>query len=90
MAPAMRIRYGRVNGRTRRSAGKSRDGAGASEGRESRGGFIRRFYPKFPSMTLSRVRDRGPAPCRDDVIGGVGASGSPGVDEPCVQAGLPF
>jgi uncharacterized protein GlcG (DUF336 family) len=24
----------------------------------------------------------------DDVIGGVGASGSPGVDEPCVQAGL--
>lgn len=23
----------------------------------------------------------------DDVIGGVGASGSPGVDEPCVQAG---
>jgi uncharacterized protein GlcG (DUF336 family) len=24
----------------------------------------------------------------DDVIGGAGASGSPGVDEPCVQAGL--
>jgi uncharacterized protein GlcG (DUF336 family) len=24
----------------------------------------------------------------DEVIGGVGASGSPGVDEPCVQAGL--
>lgn len=24
----------------------------------------------------------------NDVIGGVGASGSPGVDEPCVQAGL--
>ena len=24
----------------------------------------------------------------DDVIGGIGASGSPGVDEPCVQAGL--
>ena len=24
----------------------------------------------------------------DDVIGGVGLSGSPGVDEPCVQAGL--
>ena len=24
----------------------------------------------------------------DDVIGGVGMSGSPGVDEPCVQAGL--
>ncbi len=23
----------------------------------------------------------------DDVIGGVGASGSPGVDEPCVMAG---
>ena len=23
-----------------------------------------------------------------DVIGGVGVSGSPGVDEPCVQAGL--
>jgi uncharacterized protein GlcG (DUF336 family) len=24
----------------------------------------------------------------DDVIGGIGISGSPGVDEPCVQAGL--
>jgi len=24
----------------------------------------------------------------EEVIGGVGASGSPGVDEPCVQAGL--
>lgn len=24
----------------------------------------------------------------DEVIGGVGASGSPGVDEACVQAGL--
>jgi uncharacterized protein GlcG (DUF336 family) len=24
----------------------------------------------------------------DDIIGGVGLSGSPGVDEPCVQAGL--
>jgi uncharacterized protein GlcG (DUF336 family) len=24
----------------------------------------------------------------DEVIGGVGASGSPGVDEPCVQAGI--
>jgi uncharacterized protein GlcG (DUF336 family) len=24
----------------------------------------------------------------DDVIGGVGLSGSPGVDEPCVRAGL--
>lgn len=24
----------------------------------------------------------------DDVIGGVGVSGSPGVDEPCVQAGI--
>ena len=24
----------------------------------------------------------------DDVIGGIGVSGSPGVDEPCVQAGL--
>src|SRR5438552_15159576 len=44
----MRIRYGRVNGRTRRSAGKSRDAAGASEERESRGRIIGRFYPKFP------------------------------------------
>src|SRR5712664_681974 len=44
----MCIRYGRVNGRTRRSAGKSRDGAGASEGRESRVRIIERFYPKFP------------------------------------------
>jgi hypothetical protein len=33
---------------------KSRDGAGASEGRKSRGGIIRQFYPKFPPMTLSR------------------------------------
>lgn len=24
----------------------------------------------------------------DEIVGGVGASGSPGVDEPCVQAGL--
>ena len=24
----------------------------------------------------------------DEVIGGIGASGSPGVDEPCVQTGL--
>ena len=24
----------------------------------------------------------------DEVVGGIGASGSPGVDEPCVQAGL--
>ena len=24
----------------------------------------------------------------NEVVGGVGASGSPGVDEPCVQAGL--
>jgi uncharacterized protein GlcG (DUF336 family) len=24
----------------------------------------------------------------DEVVGGAGASGSPGVDEPCVQAGL--
>src|SRR6476620_2351777 len=44
----MCIRYGRVNGRTRRSAGKSRDATGASEGRESRARIIERFYPKFP------------------------------------------
>jgi uncharacterized protein GlcG (DUF336 family) len=29
-----------------------------------------------------------PIKVANDVIGGVGASGSPGVDEPCVQAGL--
>ena len=29
-----------------------------------------------------------PIKAEDDVIGGVGTSGSPGVDEPCVQAGL--
>jgi uncharacterized protein GlcG (DUF336 family) len=29
-----------------------------------------------------------PIKMADEVIGGVGASGSPGVDEPCVQAGL--
>jgi uncharacterized protein GlcG (DUF336 family) len=29
-----------------------------------------------------------PVKVGDDVIGGVGLSGSPGVDEPCVQAGL--
>src|SRR5260370_41938184 len=44
----MRNRYGRVNGRTRRSAGKSRDAPGASDGRESRGRIIERFYPRFP------------------------------------------
>jgi uncharacterized protein GlcG (DUF336 family) len=29
-----------------------------------------------------------PIKVSDDYIGGVGVSGSPGVDEPCVQAGL--
>ncbi len=29
-----------------------------------------------------------PIKAGDDIIGGVGVSGSPGVDEPCVQAGL--
>jgi uncharacterized protein GlcG (DUF336 family) len=29
-----------------------------------------------------------PIKAGDDFIGGVGLSGSPGVDEPCVQAGL--
>jgi uncharacterized protein GlcG (DUF336 family) len=29
-----------------------------------------------------------PIKAGDEVIGGIGASGSPGVDEPCVQAGL--
>src|SRR5579864_4926112 len=29
-----------------------------------------------------------PVKVGDDVVGGIGASGSPGVDEPCVQAGL--
>ena len=29
-----------------------------------------------------------PIKAGDEVIGGVGASGSPGVDEPCVQAGV--
>jgi uncharacterized protein GlcG (DUF336 family) len=29
-----------------------------------------------------------PVKLGDEVIAGVGASGSPGVDEPCVQAGL--
>ena len=29
-----------------------------------------------------------PIKVRNEVIAGVGASGSPGVDEPCVQAGL--
>jgi uncharacterized protein GlcG (DUF336 family) len=29
-----------------------------------------------------------PIKAGDEVIGGVGASGSPGVDEPCVQAGI--
>jgi hypothetical protein len=43
----MRIRYGSVNSRTRRSAGKSRDGAGASEGRESR--------RKIIELTLSEI-----------------------------------
>jgi hypothetical protein len=38
----MRIRYGKVNGRTRRSARKSRDAAGAREGIQSGGGDRRR------------------------------------------------
>jgi uncharacterized protein GlcG (DUF336 family) len=29
-----------------------------------------------------------PIKAGDDIIGGVGLSGSPGFDEPCVQAGL--
>jgi uncharacterized protein GlcG (DUF336 family) len=29
-----------------------------------------------------------PVKVGDDVIGGIGVSGSPGVDEPCVQAGI--
>jgi hypothetical protein len=37
---------------------------------------------------VSAIEDR--LLVEDDVIGGVGASGSPGVDEPCVQAGLRF
>ncbi|MSP49552.1 MAG: heme-binding protein [Alphaproteobacteria bacterium] len=57
--------------------------------------YAKRFADNEPTVrqqvTLPHViAIPGGLPIRvgDDVIGGVGASGSPGVDEPCVQAGL--
>jgi uncharacterized protein GlcG (DUF336 family) len=47
---------------------------------------VRREQTTLPNV----IAIPGGVPIRvgDDVIGGVGVSGSPGVDEPCVQAGL--
>ena len=47
---------------------------------------VRREQTTLPNV----IAIPGGVPIRvgDDVIGGVGLSGSPGVDEPCVQAGL--
>ena len=56
---------------------------------------MRRFADNDPvvrqQVTLPRViAILGGLPIKvgDDIVGGVGLSGSPGVDEPCVQAGL--
>ena len=57
--------------------------------------YAKRFADNNPvvhqQVTLPNVIAIGgglPIKIGDEVIGGVGASGSPGVDEPCVQAGL--
>ena len=57
--------------------------------------YAKRFADNNPTVrqqvTLPNVIAIGgglPIKFGDEVIGGVGASGSPGVDEPCVQAGL--
>ena len=57
--------------------------------------YAKRFADNNPTVrqqvTLPNVIAIGgglPIKLGDEVIGGVGASGSPGVDEPCVQAGL--
>jgi uncharacterized protein GlcG (DUF336 family) len=55
----------------------------------------RKAYTAFSFRTSTtayakRLADPGGLPIKagDDFIGGVGLSGSPGLDEPCVQAGL--
>ena len=57
--------------------------------------YAKRFADNNPSVrqqvTLPNVIAIGgglPIKVGNEVIGGIGASGSPGVDEPCVQAGL--
>src|SRR5262245_40462860 len=47
---------------------------------------VRREQTTLPSVIA--IPGGVPIKVGDDVIGGVGVSGSPGVDEPCVQAGL--
>jgi uncharacterized protein GlcG (DUF336 family) len=63
--------------------------------RMSTAAYARRFADNDPvvrqQVTLPNViAIPGGLPVKvgDDVIGGVGLSGTPGVDEPCVQAGL--
>jgi uncharacterized protein GlcG (DUF336 family) len=63
--------------------------------RQSTTAYAKRFADNDPvvrqQVTLPHViAIPGGLPIKigDDVIGGVGLSGSPGVDEPCVQAGL--
>jgi uncharacterized protein GlcG (DUF336 family) len=63
--------------------------------RTSTSAYAKRFADNDPvvrqQVTLpSVIAIPGGLPVKvgDDVIGGVGVSGSPGVDEPCVQAGL--
>jgi uncharacterized protein GlcG (DUF336 family) len=63
--------------------------------RTSTATYAKRFADNDPvvreQVTLPRViaiPGGLPVKAGDDVIGGVGLSGTPGVDEPCVQAGL--
>ena len=63
--------------------------------RQSTTAYAKRFAENDPTVrqqvTLPNViAIPGGLPIKvgDDIIGGVGLSGSPGVDEPCVQAGL--
>jgi uncharacterized protein GlcG (DUF336 family) len=63
--------------------------------RQSTAAYAKRFADNDPvvrqQVTLPHViAIPGGLPIKvgDDVVGGIGLSGSPGVDEPCVQAGL--
>jgi uncharacterized protein GlcG (DUF336 family) len=63
--------------------------------RQSTTAYAKRFADNDPvvrqQVTLPHViAIPGGLPIKvgDDVVGGIGLSGSPGVDEPCVQAGL--
>jgi uncharacterized protein GlcG (DUF336 family) len=63
--------------------------------RQSTAAYAKKFADNDPTVrqqvTLpSVIAIPGGLPIKvgDDIVGGVGLSGSPGVDEPCVQAGL--